>query len=144
MTVASSSSTGLRTRRPGGAATAATLGAAALTTWSAIIHLHLWSVGYRHIPDIGRLFLAQGLAGLVVAGASVMWRRPLTAVIGAAFLAATSSGLVLSATVGVFHFHDGVDAPYAGLALVVQGSGFVLFVLAAALSGRRAGIVPAR
>jgi hypothetical protein len=40
----------------------------------------------------------------------------------------TAAGLILSATVGVFHFHDGLDAPYAGLSLAVQGAGVCLFV----------------
>jgi hypothetical protein len=117
---------------------AASFGGAALATWSAAIHLHLWLHGYRHIPTIGPLFLAQGTIGLVVAAAAVGIPRGVTAVAGAVYLAATSGGLLLSATVGLFNFHDGLDAPYAGLSLTIQLVGLVLFGLAAvaSLSGR--------
>jgi hypothetical protein len=118
---------------------AATLGGAALATWSAAIHLHLWFQGYRDIATIGPLFLAQGIAGLVVATAAVASRSRLTALAGAAYLAATSAGLLLSATIGLFNFRDGLDAPYAGLSLAIQVTGIVLFGLAAAASSRRAG-----
>jgi hypothetical protein len=127
----------VRLRRVVRMSTAVTVAASGLAVWSAIIHLHLWAQGYRHIPDIGRLFLGQGLAGFVVAGVALTWRRPVTALLGAGYLAATAAGLLLSATVGVLHFHDGLDAPYAGLSLAVQGAGIVLFGLAAELQSRR-------
>jgi hypothetical protein len=112
---------------------AVTVGAAALTAWSAIIHLHLWAQGYRHVAGIGPLFLVQGLAGLVVAGTALALRRPVVALAAAVFLAATAVGLVLSATIGLLGFHDRLDAPYAGLSLVVECAGAALFVLAATL-----------
>jgi hypothetical protein len=115
---------------------AATFGGAALAAWSAAIHLHLWLHGYRHIPTIGPLFLAQSTIGLAVAAAAVAIRRGVTAVAGAAYLAATSVGLLVSATVGLFNFHDGLDAPYAGLSLTIQLVGMVLFGLAAVASAR--------
>ncbi|HSS10624.1 MAG TPA: hypothetical protein VLL25_12110 [Acidimicrobiales bacterium] len=117
----------------------ATLGGAALATCSAAIHLHLWLQGYRHIPDIGRLFLAQGVLGVGIAAGAVATRRGLTALAGAVYLAATSVGLLLSATIGVFNFHDGLDAPYAGLALTIQLVGLMLFGLAAVEFRRGAG-----
>ena len=110
----------------------AVLGGAALTIASAAIHLHLWFDGYRHIPDIGRLFITQVIAGVAVAAVALAVRRRVTAVLGALYLAATSAGLLLSATVGVLHFHDGLDAPYAGLSLAIQGAGIALFTLAVA------------
>ncbi|MBV8236889.1 MAG: hypothetical protein JO075_14425 [Acidimicrobiia bacterium] len=110
----------------------AVLGGAALTIASAAIHLHLWFDGYRHIADIGRLFIAQVIAGVAVAAVALAVRRRVTAVLGALYLAATSAGLLLSATVGVLHFHDGLDAPYAGLSLAIQGAGIALFTLAVA------------
>jgi hypothetical protein len=104
--------------------------------WSAAIHLHLWLHGYRHVPTIGPLFLAQGIVGLAIAAAALTVRRWVTAVAGAIYLAATSAGLLLSATVGLFNFHDGLDAPYAGLSLTVQLAGIFLFTLAVMASTR--------
>lgn len=115
---------------------AAMVGGAAMTAWSAAIHLHLWLHGYRHIPSIGPLFLAQGMVGLALAAVAVAIRRGITALAGVAYLAATSGGLLLSATVGLFNFHDGLDAPYAGLSLTVQLVGVTLFGLVALASAR--------
>jgi hypothetical protein len=42
---------------------------AALLVWSGVIHLQLWSDGYRGIPVIGPLFLLQGIASIVLAAA---------------------------------------------------------------------------
>jgi hypothetical protein len=106
-----------------------------LVTGSAIIHLHLWFQGYRHIPTIGGLFLAQGVVGFGVAAGALAIRRRITGLAGAVYLAATSASLLLSATIGLFHFHDGLDAPYAGLALAIQLVGLVLFGLAAVFPG---------
>jgi len=37
---------------------------AATVAVSAIIHLHLWLQGYKHIHTIGPLFLAQAVGGM--------------------------------------------------------------------------------
>jgi vacuolar-type H+-ATPase subunit I/STV1 len=101
---------------------------------SALIHLHLWSTGYRHIPTIGPLFVAQGVVGLVVAAAVAVSRHTLVAVGGALFAASTIGGLVLSVDVGLFGFKDSFSAPYATLSLVVE-SAAVIVLSAAALTG---------
>ena len=114
----------------------AMLGGAAMTAWSAGIQLHLWQQGYRHIPTIGPLFVVQGVVGLTITAAALASRRGVIAFAGAVYLAATSTGLLLSATVGVFNFHDGLDAPYAGLSLTVQLVGSALFGLVVVASLR--------
>jgi hypothetical protein len=106
---------------------------AALIAWSAVIHLHLWMDGYRHIPTIGPLFLFQAVGGLGVAVAVAGTRRVLPALGGMAFLGSTIGGLVLSAWVGLFGFHDGFDAPFAHLSLVVEVAGVALLTTAVAL-----------
>jgi len=52
------------------AITALAVVGAGLTVWSGVIHLQLWSQGYRDIPVIGPLFLIQGIATIVLALAS--------------------------------------------------------------------------
>jgi hypothetical protein len=44
---------------------------AAFLVWSAVIHLELWSDGYRDISVIGPLFLAQGIGSIILAAAIV-------------------------------------------------------------------------
>ena len=67
------------------------LAGAALLIWSAVIHLHLWVASYRHIPTIGPLFLVQGIAGIVIAVAIVVLRRPIMVAGGALFARAPSA-----------------------------------------------------
>ena len=99
------------------------------------IHLHLWASGYRNIPTIGPLFLAQTIAAALVAVVLAATRRLVTAVLGALFLVATAGGLFVSATVGLFGFRDGLDAPWAGASLVIEGAGIaVLTVTSVALA----------
>jgi hypothetical protein len=101
---------------------------------SAVIHLHLWAGGYRHIPTIGPLFLLQGVAGVLLAVAVAVTRRPVAALAGAAFVASTIGGLVLSVEIGLFGFEDSLDAPFATASLAVEAAAF-LILLAAALVG---------
>jgi hypothetical protein len=107
---------------------------AALVAWSGAIHLHLWIVGYRHIRIIGPLFLAQAISAFIIALAVVVSRWASAALVGAALLASTSAGLLLSAWRGVFGFQDSLGSPFAGLSLLVEGAGIV--VLAGAAVGR--------
>lgn len=112
-------------------ASSAMFAGAALVAWSAVIHLHLWTIGYRHIPSIGPLFLFQSIAGFVIASAIAGTRRAIPALVGAALLASSVGGLLLSAWVGLFGFHDGLDAPFAKLSLVVEGAGIAVLIAGA-------------
>jgi hypothetical protein len=115
-------------------------GAASLG-WAAAIHLHLWAMGYRHIPTIGPLFLLQGIAAGVLALVVLATRHPLVAVLGALFQLSTIGGLLLSDWVGLFGFHDHLDAPFAGVSLTVEAVGAALLLagVGSALGARRGG-----
>ncbi len=120
-----------RTRRVHVRRTAAIVAAVAgggLVVASGLIHLRLWAMGYRQVPTIGPLFLLQGGAGLALGVVTASWRRAVVLGAGAAFLAATIGGFALSATAGLFGFHDGLAAPWAGPALVVEAVGIVVLV----------------
>lgn len=119
------------------ASTGAMLAGAALLVWSAAIHLHLWTVGYRHIPTIGPLFLFQGIGGVVLAAVVAGTRRVLPALAAMAFFGSSIGGLLISAWVGLFGFRDGLDAPFAQMSLVVEAVGIA--VLAAAIALRFEG-----
>jgi hypothetical protein len=104
---------------------------------SALIHLHLWAGGYRHIPTIGPLFLLQGAAGIALALVVTVSRQPLAVVAGALFALGTLGGLVLSIEVGLFGFKDSLSAPYATLSVVVESAAFVALGLAWLTASRR-------
>lgn len=107
----------------------AVLAGAALIVTTAIIHLHLWMNGYRHVPRLGVLFLAQAITGLVAGPVIAAGRQLLLVVGGAAYMAASAIGLILSATVGFVGIHDGLDVPWAAASLGVELAGLILFLI---------------
>ena len=106
--------------------TVAVVAGAALVAATAAIHLHLWLAGYRHVPRLGRLFMAQAVTGFVLAPVVAFGRQVLTVVGAAFFMAASAGGLVLSATVGFVGIHDGLGVPWATTSLIVELAGMVL------------------
>jgi hypothetical protein len=117
--------------------TIAILAGAALVAATAAIHLHLWLAGYRHVPRIGPLFLAQAVTGFALAPVLALGRH-LAIVLGAAlYMAASAAGLLLSATVGFLGIHDGLGVPWAAPSLTVELTGMVLLGGAGAVAIRR-------
>jgi hypothetical protein len=122
----------------GAAATGAYVAGALLVLWSTYIHFHLWNEtdGYRHIPTIGPLFLAQSIGGLLVAIVIVAVRRVWAAIIGLGFAVSTIVGFLLTVglTKGLFNFKESWAAPFAGLAFAVEIAATAVLLVAAALS----------
>jgi len=116
------------------ATSAALLVGSGLVATSGLLHLYLWADGYRNISTIGPLFLAQGLAGLVLAVVLIGFPRPAAATAGAVYLLATVAAFALSATRGLFGFMDGLDAPWATTSLIVESVGAALLIAGGALS----------
>jgi hypothetical protein len=117
-------------------------GAVALV-WSSVIHLQLWSEGYRTISVIGPLFLIQGIVGVSLALALVAFRWAVLLTAGAVLLAGTAIGLLLSASIGLFGYQESLAVPSAANSLTVEFAGTavlaaaVVIVLAARLRPRR-------
>lgn len=82
----------------------AMIAGALLTAATAVIHVHLWTTGYRHIATIGPLFLLQAVAGFALAVVTAAWHRWFVAAVGAVFLLGTAAGLVVSTRYGLFGF----------------------------------------
>jgi hypothetical protein len=108
------------------AGTIAIVAGAALMVTTAAIHLHLWLIGYRHVPRLGPLFMAQAVTGLVAAPLVALGRQAVVVLGGAVYMAASAGGLLLSATVGFVGIHDGLRVPWASTSLAVELVGFVL------------------
>ena len=87
--------------------------AALLLLVGGIVHYDLWTKGYRHIPHIGPLFLANFVGSLALAAAVVRRRRFAVDMVGIAFAAGSLSALVLSRTVGFFGFTEFAWTPLA-------------------------------
>lgn len=116
---------------------------AALLAWSAVIHLQLWSDGYRDISVIGPLFLIQGIASIALTLPLVVFRRLVLLAAGAILLASTAVGLLLSASIGLLGYQESLAVPYAETSLVVEFTGAAVLaaatviILIASLATRR-------
>ena len=106
---------------------------AGLAVWSGVIHLQLWSQGYRDISVIGPLFLIQGIASIALALAVVVFRRVYLLAAEAALLVGTGVGLLLSATVGLFGYQESLAISDAKTSLMVEFIGAALLAGAAAV-----------
>jgi hypothetical protein len=106
---------------------------AGMVAASALIHLHLWFIGYRHIARIGPLFLAQAITGIGLAAVLTVYRRLITVIAGVTYLGGSLVALLISATVGFLGLHDGLDVPWAGWSVAVESTGFMVLLGAAAV-----------
>jgi hypothetical protein len=111
---------------------------AALMVWSGVIHLQLWSDGYRSISVIGPLFLIQGIGGIALAAVIAVFRRVAVMAAGTVMMAATAAGLLLSAGIGLFGFQESLAVPYAMSSLAVEFAGAAVLAAASVilLAGR--------
>ena len=100
---------------------------------TAAVHLHLYAIGYRSIAVIGWLFLVQGIIGSVLGLAILAFRHLLVYLGGTAYMAASIGGFVTSIWLGLFGFRDSFAAPFAGVAMALEVSGAVVFLIAAGL-----------
>jgi len=106
---------------------------AALLVWSSVIHLMLWTDGYRDISVVGPLFLLQGIGGLLLAVLMAFLRWLALIAAGAVTLVATAVGLLLSVYISLFGYRESLAVPYATLSLIVEFAGAALLVIAAAV-----------
>jgi hypothetical protein len=108
---------------------------AALTGWSAGIHLYLWFGGFRDVETLGPLFLLNAIGGFVLA--LVLLVTPdrfltVVATLGALFAAGVLGALSLALTVGLFGLHESIDTEQVVTTLVVNAAAVaVLGVLTA-------------
>lgn len=112
-------------RSTAGVGTVARLGAAAAMVVGGLVHLQLYVDGYRNLPDanLGRSFVLNGVASLVL-GAALVWRRDaIVRLAGIAVVGGTLVAFAMSRTGdGVFGLREnGLEpSPHALIALVAE------------------------
>jgi len=109
------------------------IAAAVLMVWSGVIHLQLWSDGYRSISVIGPLFLIQGIGSIALALVLAAFRRAVLLAAGAVLMAGTAIGLLLSAGIALFGYQESLAVPYATTSLAVEFTGAAVLAAAAAI-----------
>lgn len=110
-------------------------GGAACTVGSGIIHLYLWGkqYGYQDIPTIGPLFLAQGIAAILIGLLAIVSRRVVALLAAAGLMTASVVAIVLAMESGLFGFRDSWIVPYAWTTLYEEIAGAVLLIAAAVM-----------
>jgi hypothetical protein len=109
--------------------------AAVLVLVAGYIHLKLYFDSYRDVPNanLGRSFLLNAAAAVVVAVLLVLWRSPWSLVAGLVLVDATLLGFGLSRTSrGIFEFTENgfQPSPEAAISLIAEiGAAVVLLVL---------------
>ncbi|MDA8286808.1 MAG: hypothetical protein M0Z42_26705 [Actinomycetota bacterium] len=99
---------------------------ALLVAASGAIHLHEWLAGYRSLPTIGPLFLAQAVTSFLLAAAVFASRRRLVMACAALFLLGTAAGYLVDVEVGLFGFQDTLANGWGQASLVVEGAGALI------------------
>jgi hypothetical protein len=84
------------------------------------VHLHLWQAGYRHIPNIGPLFLVAAVSAFAVAAGMLVRPTRLIGLSGIALVLGILAGLIVSINVGLFGFTESLLAPFAFESLVLE------------------------
>jgi hypothetical protein len=100
----------------------------ALLAAMAGIHLALWLDGFRDVPWIGPLFVANVVLGALAAGAVLLAPRrelPWVALLAGLLAIGTLAGLVLSLTVGLFGYHE-TSGGYVLPTIVVEAAAAVV------------------
>jgi hypothetical protein len=107
------------------------VGAVAMA-WSGYVHLKLWNMenGYAQLPTVGKMFLLQGIACLVLAVGVVALRRLVVVVLAALLMAASIGGLVISVHRTLFGYQESMNVPYKTSSLVVESVAVAAFVAA--------------
>jgi predicted lipoprotein with Yx(FWY)xxD motif len=127
-------------RRPGrGLVLVLRLAGAALLAATGAIHLDLYLTGYRTIPTIGWLFLAQVITAFALAAVILARGGRLAAAAGAGFALSTLGGYLLSVWVGLFGFTE-VRTTAGIIAGVIEVAAFAVLAL---LAARPAASAPA-
>jgi hypothetical protein len=116
--------------------------AAVLMICSALIHIHLWDIAYRHVATLGPLFLVQAIAALVLAVVLVMARVVVVALGCMVLMLGTVVGFILADTVGIFGFKLPAVTGWAYESLIAELLSAVVLAVLVVRSWRAVSAAP--
>lgn len=118
------------------------IAAAVFVLAGGLVHLQLWDSGYRAVPYIGPLFVANGVVSAALALAVLVRRFRPVVLGGIAFSLATLVALVMSRTVGVLGFTERAWTDQAVRATTAEVGAIVAFAALLVMLNRRRQLVP--
>ena len=122
--------------RPGANLAATRAVAAGLVVATGAIHLYLYRDGFSAVPTIGRLFVANFVAGVVLGLAVLLRGRVAWSLLGAGFCLATLAGFGISVHWGLFGYQETLSGAWQERAAVVEIAGAIACAVVAGRSGR--------
>jgi hypothetical protein len=102
---------------------------AALTGWSAGIHLYLWFDGFRDVETIGTLFLLNAIGGFILALALILAPARFlagVAALGALYAVSVLGALILSLTVGLFGLQESIETDQVINTLIINSAAVLI------------------
>ena len=118
--------------RPSANVVAARAVAAGLVVATGAIHLYLYRDGFSAVPTVGRLFLANFVAGVVLGLAILLRGRVAWTLLGAGFCVATLAGFLISVHWGLFGYRETLSGAWQERAAVVEIAGTIACAVVAA------------
>ena len=76
--------------------------------------------GYRDIPTVGPLFLADAIVGFVLAVVLLVWPRPSAGLLGAGFMISTLGGLIVSLNFGLLGYRESSGASFVTETIILE------------------------
>lgn len=116
------------------------IGAAAAVV-SAVVHLWLWLDGVKDQGTVGKLFVVNVVAGLVIAAMLLRWRHWIPLFLLAGFGATTLGAFLIAVNGELFGIHTDWSW-YAWVAAISEIVAVVTAVAAARREGYLAGVTP--
>lgn len=98
---------------------------------NAVIHLVLWAQGFKDLEVVGPAFLLNGVGGIVIGLAVLVWKHwlPLLAAVG--FGLATLTAFIISTTPSGFF---GVHETWSGVEILMSAASEILAVILAVVT----------
>src|SRR5256885_9409786 len=84
------------------------------------VHLYLWFDYFRRVDVVGPLFLLNAASAVILALALARSARPAVLLAGLAYAAGTLGFFAVSATVGLFGYHESLFGAWQEVAAAIE------------------------
>jgi hypothetical protein len=112
---------------------------AALVVATGVVHHYLYHDYFSAVPTIGRLFLANFVAGVILGALLLLRRGWIWPLLGAGYCAGTLAAFLWSVQWGLFGYHETLRGSWQDRAAVIEIAGVLVCLAATLLTSRGHG-----